>query len=255
MSLPYEVIMTLLDKNDPLPLYAQLADSLRDRIHKRRYAPGEQLPTERDLMAEYQVSRNTVRQAIDSLTKDGLVLRQHGYGTYVSGLSQKFHYKLDAFYENIDLLRHAGYQQINVRLASMEKIPCPKHIQQALQLADAAKMSCFTKHFITEDGTAMFTRDYLPSPVQDDELHMDEEQAYLDFLEERTQHRVEYVLLDILPVAAQEEIAEAFDCPDGTPLLLCEELFLDRSQTQPIAFGQNYLHPSMSSFRLLTRRA
>jgi len=247
--------MSFLDKHNPLPLYAQLADSLRDRIHSRRYAPGEQLPTERDLMAEYQVSRNTVRQAIDSLTKDGLVLRQHGYGTYVSGLSQKFHYKLDAFYENIDLLRRAGYQQIDVRLASVETIPCPKHIQQALQLTDAARMTCFTKHFITEDGTAMFTRDYLIAPVEDSKMQIDEEQAYLDFLEERTQQRVEYVLLDILPVAAEGEIAAAFDCPAGTPLLLCEELFLDRSQTQPIAFGQNYLHPSMSSFRLLTQRA
>ncbi len=247
--------MTLLDKHNPLPLYAQLANSLLARIHDHTYNPGDQLPTERDLMAEYQVSRNTVRQAIERLTKDGLVVRQHGYGTYVSGLSQGFHYKLDAFYENIDLLRRAGYQKIDVQLASVKRIPCPKHIQTALQLAEDSQVTCFTKHFITEESTAMFTRDYLPIPVAEQDNGMPGEQAYLDFLEERTQQRVEYVLLNVLPVAAKGEIAVAFDCPPGTPLLLCEELFLDRSQTQPIAFGQNYLHPAMSSFRLLTQRA
>ena len=206
-------------------------------------------------MAEYQVSRNTVRQAIESLTKAGLVMRQHGYGTYVSGLSQGFHYKLDAFYENIDLLRRAGYQKIEIRFASVKRIPCPKHIQTALQLAKDTEVTCITKHFITEESTAMFTRDYLPNPFPGQEEGRWGEQAYLDFLEEHTHQRVEYVLLDILPVAAEGEIAAAFDCPTGTPLLLCEELFLDRSQTKPIAFGQNYLHPAMSSFRLLTHRA
>ena len=247
--------MSLLDKHNPLPLYAQLAESLRRRIRDHTYKSGEQLPTERDLMAEYQVSRNTVRQAIETLTKDGLVVRQHGYGTYVSGLSQQFHYKLDAFYENIDLLRRAGYQKIDVKLTAVERIPCPQHIQQVLQLEEGTLVSCFTKQFITEACTAMFTRDYLPAPVHDLEEQIDEEQAYLDFLEERTQQRVEYVLLDIVPIAADGEIAAAFECSVGTPLLLCEELFLDRSQTRPIAFGQNYLHPSMSSFRLLTQRA
>ena len=247
--------MTLLDKHNPLPLYAQLADSLRSRILDRLYQPGDQLPTERDLMAEYQVSRNTVRQAIDSLTRDGLVMRQHGYGTYVSGLSQGFHYKLDAFYENIDLLRRAGYQKIDVHFASAKRIPCPKHIQTALQLAEDTQVTCFTKHFVTEESTAMFTRDYLPIPVVEQVEGKPDAQAYLDFLEEHTHQRVEYVLLDILPVAAEGEIAAAFNCPPGTPLLLCEELFLDRSQTKPIAFGQNYLHPAMSSFRLLTQRA
>jgi DNA-binding GntR family transcriptional regulator len=247
--------MMLLDKHSPLPLYAQLAESLRGRILDRLYLPGEQIPTERDLMAEYQVSRNTVRQAIETLTKDGLVMRQHGYGTYVSGLSQKFHYKLDAFYENIDLLRRAGYQKIDVQIVSVETIPCPQHIQKALHLPDSGKINCFTKRFTTEEGTAMFTRDYLPLPDSGHDGQINRQQAFLEFLEERTQQRVEYVLLDILPVAAAGEIAAAFDCPPGTPLLLCEELFLDRSQTRPIAFGQNYLHPSMSSFRLLTHRA
>lgn len=247
--------MTLLDKHNPLPLYAQLADALRSRIRQNTYRRGAQLPTERDLMAEFQVSRNTVRQAVESLEKDGLVTRQHGYGTYVSGLSQAFHYKLDAFYENVDLLKRAGYRTINVRHLSTERLQATQRLQEALHLAAGDEVVCFTKQFITEEHTAMFTRDYLPAAALGTQELKDSTQAYLTFLEERTQQRVEFVLLDILPVAAQGEIVRAFACPPGTPLLLCEELFLDRSQTVPIAFGQNYLHPSMSSFRLLTQRA
>ncbi len=60
----------------------------------------------------------------------------------------------------------------------------------------------------------MFTRDYLPLPDSGHDGQIDRQQAFLEFLEERTQQRVEYVLLDILPVAAAGEIAAALTaCP------------------------------------------
>ena len=245
--------MTHLDKQSPLPLYAQLAEALRERIQRGEYAPGQQLPTERDLMGVYQVSRNTVRQAIELLIKEGLILRRHGFGTYVSGLAQTFHYKLDAFYENVDLLRRSGYEAAVQHLA-VGRMTAPPRIQETLQLAAGDEVLCFTKQFVTPQRTAMFTRDYLPARWFESTDPQDSGEAYLEFLEAHTSQRVEYVLLDILPVSAEGEIAAAFQCPPGTPLLLCEELFLERSQTRPLAFGQNYLHPAMSSLRLLTQR-
>jgi DNA-binding GntR family transcriptional regulator len=206
-------------------------------------------------MAEYQVSRNTVRQAIELLIKDGLIVRRHGFGTYVSGLSQTFHYKLDAFYENVDLLRRAGYQSVTIQHLAVERLASPLRIQEALQLETGEEVVCFTKLFVTEERTAMFTRDYLPARWFGPDDLTNSSDTYLEFLEAHTSQRVEYVLLDILPVNAEGRIAAAFDCPPGTPLLLCEELFLDRSQNRPLAFGQNYLHPAMSSLRLLTQRA
>ena len=65
------------------PLYRQVADALRQRIESGEYEPGTQLPTEDQLIAEYRMSRNTVRAAIKELATAGLVETRHGIGTFV----------------------------------------------------------------------------------------------------------------------------------------------------------------------------
>ncbi len=75
--------MTRLKRNHPLPLYAQLYESLRADIYARRLKPHQQLPSEREFCARFQVSRMTVRQALISLTRDGLIYSRVGKGTFV----------------------------------------------------------------------------------------------------------------------------------------------------------------------------
>lgn len=67
------------------PLYLQLASLLRQRIAKGAWQPGDRLPSLEQLVDEFQVARVTVRQAIERLTRDGLVSAQRGRGTFVTG--------------------------------------------------------------------------------------------------------------------------------------------------------------------------
>lgn len=73
-----------LRKEDATPLYLQLQKLLRDAIDGRAVLPEEAIPTERELSDEYDVSRVTVRKAIDGLVEDGLLSRRRGAGTFVS---------------------------------------------------------------------------------------------------------------------------------------------------------------------------
>lgn len=66
------------------PLYAMIADLLRQRIVRRRWPAGHRLPSLEELMAEFGVARVTVRQAMDTLAEEGLVTRQQGRGTFVA---------------------------------------------------------------------------------------------------------------------------------------------------------------------------
>jgi GntR family transcriptional regulator len=67
------------------PLYVQLADLFRQRIVKGVWKEGEKLPSLEQLVAEFAVARVTVRQAVERLTRDGLVSPQRGRGTFVTG--------------------------------------------------------------------------------------------------------------------------------------------------------------------------
>ncbi|WP_336492629.1 GntR family transcriptional regulator [Methylobacterium nigriterrae] len=66
------------------PLYVQVKDSLVKRIGSGSWKPGEMLPSENELAAEYQVSQGTVRKALMALEADRLIVRRQGRGTYVA---------------------------------------------------------------------------------------------------------------------------------------------------------------------------
>lgn len=66
-----------------IPLYAQLAQLLRQRVYAGEFAAGSTLPSEQALRDEYGVSYATVRSALDLLRREGLIVTEHGVGSRV----------------------------------------------------------------------------------------------------------------------------------------------------------------------------
>lgn len=90
-----------LDRSNPMPLYRQLRRSLRDAIDQDVLGPNDALPAERDIAADFGVSRITVRKAIDGLVEEGVLDRRHGAGTYVTSRIEKNMAVLSSFSEDI----------------------------------------------------------------------------------------------------------------------------------------------------------
>lgn len=67
-----------------IPLYIQVKKAILASIHERRVLGGDTLPPERDLAKHLDVSRVTVRRAIDELVKDEVLTQRQGAGTFVS---------------------------------------------------------------------------------------------------------------------------------------------------------------------------
>ncbi|MHA7135346.1 FadR/GntR family transcriptional regulator [Oerskovia turbata] len=69
-------------------LIDQAAARFRDEVVSGRWPVGERIPTEADLVAEFGVGRNTVREALQSLVHAGLLRREQGRGTFVISTSE-----------------------------------------------------------------------------------------------------------------------------------------------------------------------
>lgn len=67
-----------------IPLYLQVAATLRRRIENGYWKANERISTLEELEVEFQVARVTVRKAIEILHNEGLVRRKQGRGTFVS---------------------------------------------------------------------------------------------------------------------------------------------------------------------------
>jgi GntR family transcriptional regulator len=90
-----------LDGDNRAPLYQQMEDALRRAIASEALRPSEALPPERDIANEFNVSRITVRRALDGLVSDGLLMRRQGAGTFVAGRVEKQFSKLTSFSEDM----------------------------------------------------------------------------------------------------------------------------------------------------------
>ncbi|MBY7144546.1 GntR family transcriptional regulator [Virgibacillus sp. NKC19-3] len=73
----------MLNKDDAIPLYVQLKRLLRSQILNGEFKEMDLLPSETQLMKQYQITRTTIRKAIAELKQEGLVQQVHGKGTFV----------------------------------------------------------------------------------------------------------------------------------------------------------------------------
>ena len=72
-----------LDFRSDVPIYEQIAEELRKKIAEGQVAPGDQLPTVRQLALDLRVNFNTVSRAYRVLDEAGLISTQRGRGTYI----------------------------------------------------------------------------------------------------------------------------------------------------------------------------
>ncbi len=72
-----------VNPSDELPIYRQIMRQIIDAVAGGRIAPGEQLPSHRDLAEQLVIAPLTVKKAYDELERQGLIATQRGRGTFV----------------------------------------------------------------------------------------------------------------------------------------------------------------------------
>lgn len=96
-----------------LPLYRDLANTLRSAIADGTYATGDLLPTELELCSTHKVSRHTARDALRLLSEEGLIARKRGAGTIVVAINVAGPFSQD-WGEISDILQYARDTQLIV---------------------------------------------------------------------------------------------------------------------------------------------
>src|SRR5882757_4006307 len=91
MTMPTDIV-----RRRPRSLALELVSSLSERIRDGRLKVGDKIPTEAAIMAEFDVSRTVVREALSKLQASGLVETRHGIGTFVSQRDLSGNFKISA---------------------------------------------------------------------------------------------------------------------------------------------------------------
>ncbi|ESQ89674.1 hypothetical protein ABAC460_12460 [Asticcacaulis sp. AC460] len=213
-------------------LYQQLQDWVRQAIASGELAPTAAIPTERELAEKFDVSRITVRKALDGLVYEGLLTRRQGAGTFVATRVEKTYSKMSSFTED---------------MISRGRVPSSKWLSRtsgSVNPEEALTMGLSPGTLVYRfnrmrfaDGVSMgldyatVPGDCLPS------LEAVEDSLY-DALEKNGTRPVR-ALQRLRAVAFNAEQAKLLEIPEGSPGLLIERRgFL--ANGRPAEFTQSY---------------
>lgn len=195
--------------------YQQLSNILRASIAGRDFAPGGAIPPERTLAERYDVSRVTVRRAVDELVAEGLLVRRHGAGTFVVDRVEKQFAKLSSFSE--DMISR-GRIPSSRWLDRTESFVTPDE-SLSLGLSPGSRIYRFAR-VRCADGIAMaLERSTIAGyALTDSDAVVDSLYAALD----RAGHRPVRALQKLRAILVDAESAAIMDIEPGAPGLLIE---------------------------------
>ena len=153
--------LPVIDRESPLPLYAQIKRRLRAAILAWP-AGDDRFHTEHALCVTYGVSRATVRQAVAELEGEGLLSRRQGFGTLVN--RQKIEESFSPLTNFSDQWARSG-RALKVELQRAETVDCPAPFAEMLGLA-AGERVLYVERFRLSDGLRVaWDRRFIPQAL------------------------------------------------------------------------------------------
>ncbi|MCD8020799.1 MAG: GntR family transcriptional regulator [Clostridiales bacterium] len=150
-----------IDKNSQEPLYSQLMKDIKEQIQNGRYKAGEKIPTDIEIVDRYQVSRITVRRAIEELCAQGVLIKRQGKGTFVE--APRIYRKI----EKDNRLSFSESCRANGRKPSSHVLSCVLEKVESwqneyLQLPEGEKLYHIERVLLADDLPIIYEHIYIP---------------------------------------------------------------------------------------------
>jgi GntR family transcriptional regulator len=230
------------------PLYKRVKDQLRARMLDGTYAPDAQLPTEQALCDMFDVSRITVRQALDELRQEGAVKKVHGRGSFVA--PPRAYQNLGPLQGFSEAMTPLGHEVTN-RLEGFRYFDPDAALRARLGIGESERTSEIKRVRILDGAPLSFETTYLPETLARRLTSAD--LTMLDIfhlIETRGEVRIDHANVAMNAVAADEETAAALEIAVDTPVLRIERHVFNK-EGQPLLF--EYLHFRGDAFQYRMR--
>lgn len=200
-----------------IPKYEVIKNELIKMISEGLYPPGSELPSETDLIEKYQVSRITIRRAIDELYLADYIEKKQGKRACVRGDVRT--QELTSISSYTEEILRQGMTPSRKVLDSGLRL-CNENEQNLLRLDKAEPVYTLCRVVYADDKPLCYTDTTLPYKYfRDIEQYDFSVNSLYDIMENTYQVRITTSTLKLRAVLATDEIAHCLNIKKGTPLL------------------------------------
>lgn len=227
--------------------YEEIAGDIRKGILEGRYTLNEQLPLEREMCEYYNVSRITIKKAVDELVNEGLIIKRRGSGTFVKAF--------DSDVERFSMSKQfSGFSESNKNRKVESKVLKFEVIHPSEEIAIKLKMTCddFVYHIIrvrySDSEPVVVEYTYMPIGVipgiKNDVLY----KSIYSYIENDLKLKIKSAHKTIRAILPSELEAENLSIDASDPILEVEQTgFLDDGQ--PFEYSISHHRGDKMEFR------
>ncbi len=217
-----------VDRESKEKLYVQIYSIFLEKIENRDWPSGTQIPTEDELCKTYDVSKVTVREAIQELVRGGYLRRQQGKGTFVT-------YSMPGLVMRTRLSENIYGEGVTIKKEILERgVKKPSEdIQTSLMTEDNIYYILCKK---VVDGEPYIEESFIPLFIVPDIANKDILNSSLyDLIEETGAKKIFKVTQTIEATSVKEDTAIILEMKGGSPALIVSRI-LNSSDGSPIAY-------------------
>ena len=240
-----------LDPNSKIPKYIQIRKWLLGMINRGRIEVGSKIPTEEEIARRFGVNRMTVRQALDELVLEKMIVRKRGEGTIlISDKPRDYVYELDNITSFNDDMEVHGIKPIH-EVLRVESLVADKTISGKLELGEDNRVVQVLSVKRVADEPVLIERSYLPYAEFSKLLEMNITGPFYHLLVEEfgvTLHHATQIFSAVNPSPEEMEI---FGMDEAVPCMLLESIAYDPEDI-PIEVLYSYYRGDRYSFKAIS---
>ena len=227
------------------PLYRQVEADIKSKIVSKVYVAGEKMPTENELSEQYNVSKITIRKAIQNLSDEGYVKKVQGKGTFITYKKEKMYInKPSGFKETLSSKGHSSKNEI----IQASFLNADGDISEKLSIPLNTKV-VYLERLVWEDN----------EPMAIDKIYIEDEKfpgfitklskdlSFYTILEKDYNIQPKHAVLEIDGIIAQNQHADLLKCNIGDPLFSINKISYD-FEDKPIHYSSTIVRCDRATY-------
>jgi len=234
-----------------LPIFESIAKNIEDKIIDGTYNVKQKLPSEYELAKEYEVSRLTIRKAIDVLVRKNIVVKERGKGTYPLNQQEKIQSGYNGLVSFTESAKKYGKEAKSKILISETLKELPDSLLDKLSIESNQEIYHLSRVRYFDDTPMTIEDIYIPlKHIKHIDKH-DLEQSLFTILEQTTD--ISYSHQEIEAILVTNEVSTLLNRPIGDPLLKTNTLTFSSSGI-PLFYDESLYRADKYTFKSILHR-